>query len=243
MNQELITQARCIGIDGCKGGWICAVLEGGKLIIQRFSTISDIMNTYSDTQYVLIDMPVGLQSNSEHIRPDTYARKIISERASTIFPAPCRQAIYAETVSKAYEENERVLGKKFTPLTVGIIPKIREVDTFLQSNQHFKNRLLESHPEVCFAILHGRTIFSKKNEFDGINERISVLQKFLPSLNISEIADASKRYKCMMDDVIDAICLAVVGTFAAENKYYSVPAHPMPDDTGLLMQMILPKLD
>lgn len=244
MNHESMGKKNhSIGIDGCKGGWICALLEGRKLSIMRFPSITDIMNVYSDASSVLIDMPVGLQSNTEHIRPDTYARQIIRERASTIFPAPCRQAIYAETVSQAYEENVRVLGKKFTPLTVAIIPKIREVDYFLQSNPHYKNRILESHPEVCFAILNGRTIVTKKNEFDGINERISILHRFLPMLSVNYISDASKQFKCMMDDIIDAICLAVIGTFVAENKYYSIPPNPMSDETGLSMQMILPKLD
>lgn len=232
-----------IGIDGCKGGWIAASLEGSRLNIERFSSITEIMNDYPDTKSILIDMPVGLQSATAHKRPDTYARQIIRERASTVFPAPCRQAIYAETVSRAYEENERVLGKKFTPLTVGIIPKIREVDLFLQNNSYYKNRVLESHPEVCFAILNGRTLMSKKNEFDGMNERIFILQKYIPTLRVNNISDASKQFKCMMDDIIDAICLAVVGTFMAENKYYSIPPNPMPDDTGLLMQMILPKID
>lgn len=112
--QECIDeQCYSIGIDGCKGGWICAVIKGAKLTIQRFPSITDVMNAYSDFHSVLIDMPIGLQSNSGHIRPDSYARQIIRERTSTIFPAPCRQAIYAETVSQAYEENERVLGKYF----------------------------------------------------------------------------------------------------------------------------------
>jgi 8-oxo-dGTP diphosphatase len=240
--ENLDKQCYSIGIDGCKGGWICAAIVGTKLAINRFPSITNIIDAHLEADSILIDMPVGLQSNTDHIRPDTYARQIIRERASTIFPAPCRQAIYAETVSQKYEENERVLGKKFTPLTVGIIPKIKEVDLFLQNNPHFKNRLLESHPEVCFAILKGRTLLSKKNELDGINERISVLKKYLPMLNVRYISDASKQFKCMMDDVVDAICLAVVGTFAADNKCYTIPPKPMSDDTGLLMQMILPKL-
>lgn len=242
MHEKLDTQYYSIGIDGCKGGWICASIIGAKLVVNRYPSITDIIDAHLKADSIIIDMPVGLQSNTDHIRPDTYARQIIRERASTIFPAPCRQAIYAETVSQKYEENERVLGKKFTPLTVGIIPKIKEVDLFLQNNPHFKNRLLESHPEVCFAILNGRTLLSKKNELDGIHERISILNRFLPTLNVSYISDASKQFKCMTDDVIDAICLAIVGTFAAGNKCYTIPPKPIPDDTGILMQMILPEL-
>jgi 8-oxo-dGTP diphosphatase len=221
-------------------GWIAAILKQVKLVINKFNTIDDIVNEYPDFDEFFIDMVIGLQSSKNHIRPDIYARQIIKERTSTIFLAPCRQAVYANTVSEAYEENERVLGKKFTPLTVGIIPKIRELDSFFQKNPEYKNIIKESHPEVCFARLIGRTMLSKKSEICGIEERINLLERYIPKLLITELSNLSKSIKCNVDDIVDAICLAVTSNIAAQGYFEIIHEIPMYDETGLLMQMAIP---
>ncbi|MDD3416071.1 MAG: DUF429 domain-containing protein [Lachnospiraceae bacterium] len=232
-----------IGVDGCKGGWVAAVFKQGRLEINKFNHIEDIVNRYPDFDELFIDMVIGLQSNKNHIRPDTYARQIIKERTSTIFPAPCRQAVYANTVAEAYEENERVLGKKFTPLTVGIIPKIRELDSFFQNNQKYKNVIKESHPEVCFARLNERTMLSKKSEIDGIEERFKLLARYIQELSLTKLSILAKTMKCSIDDILDAICLAVTSNIAAQGYYEVIPEIPMHDETGLLMQMVIPSFD
>ena len=232
-----------IGVDGCKGGWIAAILNQGELKIDKFNTINDIVNEYPHFDEFFVDMVIGLPSSKNHIRPDTYARQIIKERASTIFPAPCRQAVYARTVADAYEENERVLGKKFTPLTVGIFPKIRELDSFFQDNQKYKNVIKESHPEVCFARLNGSTMLSKKSQIDGIEERIHLLRKYLPELSLTKLTALEKCLKCNIDDIVDALCLAVSANIAAQGYFEIIPETPMSDETGLLMQMVIPYLE
>ncbi|HEX3076586.1 MAG TPA: DUF429 domain-containing protein, partial [Lachnospiraceae bacterium] len=218
----------CIGVDGCKGGWLAAVINHGKLTIKRFSTLKGIVNEYPDFNELLVDMVIGLPSNQKQVRPDSFARHIVRERSSTIFPAPCRQAVYADSVSLAYDENEHVLGKKFTPLTLGIMPKMREIDTFLQENSQFKNVIKESHPEVCFARLNGVTVLSRKNEIDGMQERVRILNRFLTPFNIEtieleKVAIAAKQYKCNVDDIIDAICLAVTAQMVLIGRYQVIP--------------------
>lgn len=232
-----------IGVDGCKGGWIAAILNHGKLIIDKINNIYDIVNEYPDFDEIHVDMVIGLPSSKNHVRPDTYARQIIKERTSTIFPAPCRQAVYAKTVSEAYEENEKALGKKFTPLTVGIIPKIRELDSFLQNNPKYKNVIKESHPEVCFARLNGRTMLSKKSEINGIEERIHLLARYIPELSLSKLSILAKNMKCNIDDIVDAVCLTVTSNIAAQGYFEIIPENPMSDETDLLMQMVIPYLE
>lgn len=232
--------ATCIGVDGCKGGWIAAIISRGNLKIDRYETISDIVKVYPEFDEFLVDMVIGLPSNKNHVRPDTYARQIIKERSSTIFPAPCRQAVYAKTVAEAYEENERVLGKKFTPLTLGIIPKMRELDSFLQNNRKYKNVIKESHPEVCFAKLNSKTMLSKKSEIDGIEERIQLLANYIPDLSTIKLLTLSRSLKCSIDDIVDALCLSITANLAAQGYYEVIPNSPMSDDTELRMQMIIP---
>ncbi len=238
---EIDNSSVCIGVDGCKGGWIAAILDHGKLILKKYTWLQDIISMYPEFDEFLIDMVIGLQSSTEHIRPDSYARSLIKERTSTIFPAPCRQAVYASSVSEAYQENERVLGKKFTPLTVGILPKMREVDVFLQKHSEFKNVIKESHPEVCFAKLNGKTVLSKKSEMDGIEERIQILTPYIKELSLAKLLYVAKDFRCNVDDVIDAICLAVTANYVYHDKFMLLPEAPMEDETGLLMQMVIPR--
>lgn len=236
----LNTEGIYIGVDGCKGGWIAAVLDDGELRIEKHNSLEQIVANNPDFDEFLVDMVIGLPGNREHVRPDTYARKIIKERASTIFPAPCRQAVYATTVADAYTENEKVLGKKFTPLTVGIMPKMLEVDMYLRENHHLKNRIRESHPEVCFARLQGNTVCSKKSEIDGMEERIQILSRYIKIQSLKELSETARALKCNVDDIIDAICLAIVGNLITQGKYEVIPNEPMTDDMGLFMQMVIP---
>lgn len=235
------TDSISIGVDGCKGGWIAAIFQQGKLTVNKYSSFHGIVEDYPEFDEFLVDMVIGLPGSEKDIRPDTYARRIIRERTSTIFPAPCRQAVYALTVGDAYNENERVLGKKFTPLTVGILPKMQELDVFLQDKPQYKNIIRESHPEVCFARLAGRTVLTKKSEMDGMAERVKILLHYIPDLNLSKIAVLAKSLKCNADDIVDAICLAVTANLATQGDIETIPESPMRDETGLYMQMIIPK--
>lgn len=240
---QINTEQKYIGVDGCKGGWIAAILHHGRLEIGKYHSIEDIVLDHPDFSEFLIDMVIGLPSAIGQIRPDQEARKIIHERSSTIFPAPCRQAVYAQTTQAAYDENFKIMGKRFTPLSLGIFPKIKELDMFLQNNPEYKNRIQESHPEVCFNRLNdNQTVLTKKNEIDGIEERCAILSNYVEALEIPKLSFAAKQYKSNVDDIVDAICLAVTAGFVSQDMYDKLPATPMSDNTGLLMQMLIPKL-
>jgi len=233
-----------IGIDGCSGGWICAANQNGILSVNQFDCIAKLFDTYSNLDLALIDMPVGLPSNKEQerLRPDSFARKMIKERTSTIFPVPCRQAVYAKTISDAYSENVRALGKKFTPPTAGILPKMREVDNFLQHHKEYHTKLFESHPEVCFAALNEKTVLSKKNTVEGQRERLQILARYKCTVEESFVGELSVKLHCAKDDIIDAICLSVTAEMAYWGNYRTLPEQPVREETGLQMQMIIPKL-
>lgn len=231
-----------IGVDGCKGGWIAAVLRENKVVIKKYESIHTLVSDYPEFDELFIDMVIGLPSTKEHIRPDSAARKVIKERASTIFPVPCRQAVYASTVAELYDENVRILGKKFTPLTVGIIPKMRELDEFLQANEKYKNKMKESHPEVCFSRLNKETLLTRKVTIEGQKERIQVLSRFVETETLEELTTRAKKFHCKVDDIIDAICLAVCARLAGNGEYEVIPEDVMEDETGLLMQMTIPRI-
>ena len=154
-SEILNSRSLCIGVDGCKGGWIAAVYDHGDLRIEKYNVIGAIIERYPLFEDFLIDMVIGLPSNNSHIRPDTFARGLIPGRTSTIFAVPSRQAVYKNSEAEQIEANKKALGKGLSKQTVAIISKIRELDSFLNSKSQYKNGIKESHPEVCFARLNG----------------------------------------------------------------------------------------
>jgi 8-oxo-dGTP diphosphatase len=230
----------CIGVDGCKGGWIAAVYDHGNLRIEKYNVIEEIIERYPHFNDFLIDMVIGFPSNQGHIRPDTTARSLIPGRTSTIFAVPSREAVYMNTEAEQIEANKRILEKGLAKQTMAIMTKMRELDVFLNANSQYKNVIKESHPEVCFARLNGTVVMSKKVDFDGMSERVHILKKYIPDLEISVILTKAKELKCKADDIVDAICLAVTANLNCQGKGDSIPAEPMYDDNGLMMRMVIP---
>lgn len=235
-------ESTCVGVTGSNGGLAAAIIRNGVLTIESYTIVDSIVSVYSKADEMLIDMVIGLQSSLTDIRPDEIARSIISEKSSLIFFAPCRQSVYADSISMAYSENKRVLGRRFSSAELTTVQKIREIDTFLQENPQYKNVIKESNAEVCFAIFNGGTILTKRISAEGMKERIVILSKYLPDMTFNEIVSLANRCKCNPVDVIDAICLAITANLVVQNKYTVIPEEPMKDETGLLMQMILPKI-
>ena len=98
-----------IGVDGCRGGWIACVLNHGEFRFERFDSLEQLVSHYPEFDAFLIDMAVGLRSSADQLRPDDLARKELGQKSSSIFPIPCRQAVYADSE----EEQSEFLVKVF----------------------------------------------------------------------------------------------------------------------------------
>ena len=131
---------RFIGVDGCKDGWVVAILEGGTLEITVCKDIGCLIQKYPMFDSFLIDMAIGLPESKKEAekRPDAKAREMLRPRGSTVFPVPCRQAVQKERVDQK-SVNEKVLRKSLSEQTINIIPKIRELDDFLRLHDDYKN--------------------------------------------------------------------------------------------------------
>ena len=232
-----------LGADGCRGGWILCALDHGDIRLERYDSIEALIASYPDFDAFLIDMAVGLRSRADQLRPDDLARNELGTRSSSVFPIPCRQAVYAETEADQKAANIDAFGKSLPKQTVNIIPKIRELDIFLQAHSEYKNRILESHPELDFVRLNGAALLNKKKEEAGTKERTAILHKFLPWDAVSGIHEKAKALKCKPDDILDAACLAVTAVLAAQGMCETIPDDPKPDDTGLLMKLTIPEKD
>ncbi len=230
----------CIGIDACKGKWVAVYIDENAFEVGKFRTISDICNHYPKCDSYIIDIPIGLPEDNNHLRPDLIVKKMLGKKGSSIFQVPCRQAVYANDKTEARELNIAFLGKSLSEQSLGIAKAIRQVDEFLQNNPQWKNRLLESHPEFCFSKLNNnQPILEDKKTDEGKEKRIEVLKKYYPQAD--QVVDkflADIPYRKKTDDVIDALCLAVMGKVILEKGIKTTPEKPMMDSKGILMQMV-----
>ena len=246
-SRDMLSDGRYIGIDGCSKGWIAVTLDYGQLHINRYKTLSEIIDANPLPAMFLIDMPIGLPEKPEDIRPDSAARKELRERGSTIFPVPCRQAVQAagqnrEATEKLQKEkNMQVLKKSLSSQSIAIIPKIKEVDDFLQAHREYKEILCESHPELCFARLKGSVLQTKKSSIVGATERAGLLSKYIVDERLEFTYDLAKELGCKPDDILDAACLAVTAAFKTHNMTETILGKTEKDAKELPMQMIVPQ--
>lgn len=231
---------KSVGVDGTKGGWIAACVEAGVINIKMFTTIDALCAEYSDADSVIIDIPIGLPESKADIRPDKELRERLKGKASSVFSTPCRQAIQELKKQDAKEQNSKVLGKSLSEQSLALCGKINEVDVFLQNNKAWQNRLVESHPEYVFMTLNdGKPIFESKKTKEGLNARIALLRRYTQNIDrVLEETSLLPGMKKRLDDMIDAICLAVVGELGLTNKFRSIPEKAEKDSNGLKMQIV-----
>jgi len=235
---------KCVGIDGTRGGWMAACLDGDSLAVKLFDTINELCAEYTDADCVLIDIPIGLPESKTDIRPDGDLRKRLKGKASSVFNTPCRQAVYEVDYQSAKDTNIEIMGKGLSQQSFAISNKIRETDKFLQCNPAWQNRLLESHPEYGFAVLNaGVPVLKNKKTKEGSIDRISILKRYVCNLDqfldqISQVSGMRGRF----DDVLDALCLSVIGNLGMKNGFKTVPDLPAVDSKGLKMQIVFPEV-
>ena len=232
---------RCVGIDATKGGWMAACMEADITTVQTFRTIDETCDEYAHADCVLIDIPIGLSESKLDMRPDGELRRWLIGKSSSVFNVPCRQAVYADSYRDANAANIEILGKGLSRQSHSICAKIREVDIFLKRNPSWQNRLMESHPEIGFAMMNaGRPVLEGKKTWEGTNARISLLKGYVNNMDqIIESATHDVRLKNRMDDVLDALCLAVISNLGMTKGFATIPEVPGSDKRGLKMQIVI----
>lgn len=93
----------CVGIDGCKGGWVAVSITGNSYELAIVKNIEEAFSMFNHSDSIIVDMPIGLPESIKDVRPDSAARLIIKGKSSSIFNTPCRQAAYASNYSEANE--------------------------------------------------------------------------------------------------------------------------------------------
>lgn len=231
----------CVGVDGCRFGWVAVSEEGNKLAYRMKPTMCELLADYPKAEYVLVDIPIGLPWKACPVRPcDRLARHHLKHRASSVFPAPCREASRAVDIYEARRQNLDELDRSLSAQAWGICGKVAEVDGLLLREPAARRAIREIHPEVCFWGLNGRRAMQhSKRTAAGILERVGVLSRYEPRTE-TLLADAlakQRRRDLQADDLLDALVGLVVAR-AMPDGIERLHGEPACDERGLPMEMV-----
>ena len=179
-----------VGLDGCRTGWIAAVVRDGRLIaIEYRESARAALEAYprrvrgvSAGRGVRFRHPDRPEQRWEARRRRTGARSSSASaptacsgrryaRCSTLMPRA--YATHREAYAEARRVSERASGgrQSISSQSFMLVPKIREVDALAAADA----RIHEAHPEVSFAVLAGGQALPSKKTWDGLMQRRALL--------------------------------------------------------------------
>jgi predicted RNase H-like nuclease len=182
------------GVDGCRAGWVVVTgpAEGGGPVslevVGHFSTVLERVEAGA-LGAVAVDIPIGLPAAGPR-RCDIDARRLLTRRRSSVFPAPARSLLGARSWAET---------RGISRQTYGILAKVAEVDALLSFAG--QDRVVEAHPEVSFTHLAGRPPAHPKRTLEGRQERLVALARVFPGVPLARLPGAAP------DDVLDALVL------------------------------------
>ncbi|XBQ17610.1 MAG: PfkB family carbohydrate kinase [Oceanicaulis sp.] len=225
-----------LGVDGAKGGWAAIEIDLNGLALPRarfFTHFEDVLDT--EAQIIAVDMPIGFES-----RPaapggracERLARARLGERRSSVFSAPLRETLRAQSYEEALEINRAEGGPGISKQCWHLFPKLREVDALMGPG--LEGAVFEVHPELVFTAIAGRPAAHPKRLAEGREERLNLLEAERLPRAIFE-PHPFKRALCAPDDLIDAGLGALAARRIAEGVNIQLPEDPPRDARGLRM--------
>jgi predicted RNase H-like nuclease len=193
-----------LGVDGCPGGWVGALLVPGAprprvVVAPTSEALVETVRAEHDVQMVGIDIPIGLPDSSIR-QADVLARRELPGRASSVFTTLTRPAYLAADRAAADAVNRGLSGQGVGAQAFALRAKILEVDRWLHSRPTVD--VVEVHPEVSFATMAGSPLPSKRT--------VEGQQARLAALAAAGVARPSvlKGTGYAPDDVLDACAVA-----------------------------------
>ena len=230
-----------LGVDGCRGGWIVAEASrvGARPRFQLFPTFAELLRAFAaGDALACVDVPIGLCDAGR--RCDREARALLGPaRACSVFTPPSRSALAGATPAETRRLNLRATGRSLSAQTIGIVPKLREVDAAMTPALQFRVR--EVHPELVFASLTpaGRGLAASKKTEQGRRERLALLPQALAAAAPSRAARPYPAAQVALDDYVDALAALVTAGRIARGEASRVPQDGVDlDARGLAMEIV-----
>lgn len=215
---------RVVGVDACSAGWFATVLSDDDVTTACFENFADLAEEYSDAVRILVDIPIGLPTNSRR-RCDVAAKDLLGCRGSSVFYPPCVSAAEKDDYDDANAEHRDQMGHGLSQQAHAISQKIIEVEEVVDDT--YDGQIRESHPELCFYALNGQPIAYSKSSERGRELRLDLLESELGDARAiyEQVLDETYRKDVARDDVLDSMVLAI----AAQNGTPQT-APEMPED-------------
>jgi predicted RNase H-like nuclease len=230
-----------VGVDGCRSGWFAVeLIEPDVWRTAVYRDVEALWNNNTDAALILIDMPIGVLDTGTDRPCDYIVRRLLGKRKSSVFPMPCRAALYAAAYDGASQVNFEKTGKKLSAEMWNIMPKTRDLNDFLARNRNASEHVRETHPELCLAGLNGGNpmAFAKKKERElAFAERLAVLASYYPGSGALIEKAGYPRKDVARDDIVDALALAITASRGLDHLTV-IKSQPEHDSKGLLMQMV-----
>lgn len=266
---------RLLGVDGCPAGWVVAertVAEPADDTVHRAPlatpsywiapTFADLLARVAGTQALIgVDIPIGLPTgrpDDDGVRAaDQAVRTFLGgRRRSSVFSAPCRRTLEAETYFEACAAEQQARGVRLSRQAFGILPKIREVDAVIspayqgQPGETSGPILREAHPEAAFAMLSGggapgHGLVASKRSALGEAVRLDLLRPYVGVVDVGAVrrtlisGDGRHRRIVGRDDIVDALACLVVARRIAIHQAWTFPDGPSQTDARGLRMAIL----
>src|SRR5262249_62300406 len=103
---------------------------------------------------------------------DVLARAEIGPLWASVFITPVREALFADDHATASAINRRLTGHGISIQAFALKPKLLEVERWARAAAV---RVVEVHPEVCFARLAGGPLAERKSSWAGAERRRDLL--------------------------------------------------------------------
>lgn len=215
--------APVLGVDGCRGGWVGALLEPGAprprvVVAPTIAALVEAVRESADVRVVGIDIPIGLPDTTTR-EADRLARQALPGKASSVFTTLTRAAYDEPTRADADAVNRTLTGQGVGAQAFALRDKILEVDAWVRSRPTVE--VLEVHPEVCFAEMAGAPLRPGKKTPEGRTAR-------LEALAAAGIARPSvlEGTGYGADDVLDACAVAWTAARRLAGLSHSLPERP-----------------
>lgn len=209
-----------LGVDACPAGWVGVRLDGAAVTVVVAATIGELVAAADEPGRVVvvgIDIPIGLPDSGERAA-DRLARGRIGPRAPSVFATATRAALTSATHAEAVVANRELTGRGLSAQAYALRTKILQADAWVRTAGR---PVIEVHPEVSFAALHGGHLVTKKSTPEGIVQRRAALEAQGIVLD-----GPLRRPRVGEDDVLDAAAAAWTARRHARGEAMSLPDPP-----------------
>lgn len=189
-----------LGVDGCPGGWVGALVDGDTLSWHT-GAFHELLGL--DAHVVGVDIPIGLPVGAERRAADVEARALLGAQRSSVFFVPPRVVLQAGSQPEATALSRAAGSVGVSIQTFHILGKVAEVDAVLRADDAAAARVVEVHPEVSLRRLAGRALPPKRT-LAGRTTRLQELRRWLPRLALP----AALPGRAKPDDCLDAVAAA-----------------------------------